>query len=723
MVWAGGALCLLAALLLAACGGESEPDPVEEPVAAAQTPTPEQPSPSPTATPEPEPTPTPTATPTAAKPYSDQSEGESQFNPDLAFDFDEDSVWGEVFDAIAEPERLCIENELGDEVLASARDEHVLSDAPTQPWQVGVFGCLAPETAATVFLSRMIVEVSDLMNSGVETCIRDLLVQTDLVAMVESTLPDADGSDAGDLSDEFTIKLFMCMAQATVPEDVIPHAETQQPIWSYATGGWVVNAPAVVDGMVFVGSDDNHIYALDAGAGEVVWRYETGDVIRSTPTVYEGTVYAGSNDGSVHALRAETGEALWTFSAGRPVQYAPIAGGGLVYVGANSTGDFAVHALDAATGDPAWIAEAPYPYGAPFAVAVAEGMLYAPGESGELYALDASTGELAWSFDAGMGAELPPTVVDGVAYLTSVNTAYALDAATGEELWSFGTDRFPARNFPALVVDGAYYFSPDNHLYALNVSTGMPRWTYEADAMIVTAPVVADGLVFAGSESGRFFALDAVFGQIAWTWDAPDVALASPSVIEGVLYAESSDGNLRAFRAWTGEELWTFQKGYFDGVPSYAVADGTLFIGSLDGAVYAFPALSADFDPVSKLDPPGFTQAMVRDAVARYQKDGRDAAVAYYSSPESVDGQWYVFIIDEEGYTIAHPNPDFIGRDPGMRVDPTGYVFGDDLLAATELGRWIDYVAVNPATGENALKHTWAVLHDGLVFASGWYEE
>ena len=582
-----GALCLMAALLLAACGGESEPETVEEPVLAAQTPTPE---PTPIATtPSAEHTSTPTATPRPAKPYSDQSEGESQFNPDLAFDFDESSVWGEVFDAIAEPERLCIESELDGDVMAAARRDRVLSEGETQPWQVAMFACLAPETAATVFFSRLVADVDDLMNAEAETCLRELLIQTDLARLVAATLPDAAGSDAEARTSEFTVKLFECMAQAMVPQDVAPPAEAQQPLWRYATDGWVVNAPAVIDGMVFVGSDDGYIYALDAVTGRLVWRHETSDVVRSTPAVSGGIVYAGSNDGYVYALSVETGEVLWLYYTEMQVEYTPLVSDGLVFVGAMSEFGYGVHAVDDTSGELEWIAEVPYPYGAPFAVTVADGMIYVPGEFGEHYAMDATTGELVWTFDAGLGAELPPTVVDGVAYLTAVNTAHALDAATGEELWSFGTGRFPARNFPAVVSEGIYYFSPDNLLYALDVVTGDPKWTYEADAMIETAPVVADGLVLAGSESGRFLALDSVTGQLAWTWDMPDAALDSPSVVGGVLYAESSDGNLRAFRAATSEVLWTFQKGYFDGVPSYAVTDGTLFLGSLDGAVYAFP--------------------------------------------------------------------------------------------------------------------------------------
>ena len=81
-----------------------------------------------------------------------------------------------------------------------------------------------------------------------------------------------------------------------------------------------------------------------------------------------------------------------------------------------------------------------------------------------------------------------------------------------------------------------------------------------------------------------------------------------------------------------------------------------------------------------------------------------------------------MFIVDQNGYTIAHPNPMFVGRDPSLRVDATGYFYGDDLLGANEAGRWVDYVLVNPETGDDRQKHTWAVRHDGLIFASGWYE-
>ena len=124
-----------------------------------------------------------------------------------------------------------------------------------------------------------------------------------------------------------------------------------------------------------------------------------------------------------------------------------------------------------------------------------------------------------------------------------------------------------------------------------------------------------------------------------------------------------------------------------------------------------------------KSDNPAYTQAFVQSAINLYEAIGRDATVEYYKTQESVDGQWYVFIIGaEDGITISHPNPIFLGRDPSLRIDATGYFYGDDMLSATEAGKWVDYVLENPATGTDRQKHTWAVRHDGLIFASGWYE-
>ena len=52
--------------------------------------------------------------------------------------------------------------------------------------------------------------------------------------------------------------------------------------------------PAVSDGVVYFGSTDNHLYALDAKTGKEKWKFKTGDWVSSSPAVSDGVVYFGS---------------------------------------------------------------------------------------------------------------------------------------------------------------------------------------------------------------------------------------------------------------------------------------------------------------------------------------------------------------------------------------------------------------------------------------------
>jgi outer membrane protein assembly factor BamB len=74
--------------------------------------------------------------------------------------------------------------------------------------------------------------------------------------------------------------------------------------WRFDAGDDVNAAPAVADGVVYAGSNDRHVYAVDVTSGEELWRYETGRVVKSPPAVVDGTVYVGSDDGRVYALAA-----------------------------------------------------------------------------------------------------------------------------------------------------------------------------------------------------------------------------------------------------------------------------------------------------------------------------------------------------------------------------------------------------------------------------------
>lgn len=59
---------------------------------------------------------------------------------------------------------------------------------------------------------------------------------------------------------------------------------------------------ACANGVVYVGSFDNNVYALDAATGALKWSYTTGNFIDSSPAVADGVVYIGSGDQRVYAF-------------------------------------------------------------------------------------------------------------------------------------------------------------------------------------------------------------------------------------------------------------------------------------------------------------------------------------------------------------------------------------------------------------------------------------
>ena len=108
-------------------------------------------------------------------------------------------------------------------------------------------------------------------------------------------------------------------------------------------------SPTVVNGVVYVGSDDHNVYSLNATTGAQLWNYTTGSYVDSSPAVVNGTVYVGSDDNNVYALNAATGAKLWNYATGSAVFSSPAVSNLVVYVGSNDGNLYAIGTAAVAT--------------------------------------------------------------------------------------------------------------------------------------------------------------------------------------------------------------------------------------------------------------------------------------------------------------------------------------------------------------------------------------
>ena len=118
--------------------------------------------------------------------------------------------------------------------------------------------------------------------------------------------------------------------------------------WSYLTGDSVYSSPAIgSDGGIYVGSDDDNIYALSS-AGSFHWSYLTGNNVWSPPAIgSDGWIYVGSDDRNIYAL-SSAGSLGWTYLTGSGLICSPAIGSdGGIYVGSGHW-DKNIYALSSA---------------------------------------------------------------------------------------------------------------------------------------------------------------------------------------------------------------------------------------------------------------------------------------------------------------------------------------------------------------------------------------
>jgi outer membrane protein assembly factor BamB len=210
------------------------------------------------------------------------------------------------------------------------------------------------------------------------------------------------------------------------------NAKSGTSLWKFRTEGRVRSSPAISNGVVYAGSYDGSLYAIDFNTGKQIWRYDTKGrslnsaqfgfdrkSILSSPAVFSGVVYVGSRDAHLYAVDATKGTLKWIVDyedEGMPWAISsPAVRGQVVYAG-TAFGGF-IHALQVADGKELWRFTMPsLVWSSP---AVTDSELYITNESGGLYAVDLASGKESWHFQTISSVQSSPAVAKGIVYFGS----------------------------------------------------------------------------------------------------------------------------------------------------------------------------------------------------------------------------------------------------------------------------------------------------------------
>lgn len=292
--------------------------------------------------------------------------------------------------------------------------------------------------------------------------------------------------------------------------------------------------PALDDERVYVGADIGVMYAINQADGSLAWSHQIGfhakgKGIFSSPAVHDGVVYFGGYDGNTYALDAKSGKKKWvSFEAdwvGSSPALAPDLG--LVFIGLEyglwrKRGGIA--ALDMNTGKTIWAyRDMPcYTHASPLYIALHREVVIGSND-GCVYLFDAKKGALIWKFEPAPLAEQELNTGfshfdikgrcaydekrDLIIALDTDGDVTFLDRKTGQKQAAFKAE-YGFYSSPVIYKDTVLVSSLDKNLYCINLDTFQEKWRWMSGARIFATPVLIDGSIYMGSNTGRLTELD-----------------------------------------------------------------------------------------------------------------------------------------------------------------------------------------------------------------------
>jgi outer membrane protein assembly factor BamB len=324
-------------------------------------------------------------------------------------------------------------------------------------------------------------------------------------------------------------------------------------------------------GLLYVGTRDGVLFALDMADGRVRWEQKLEDSVFGVPVVVgeEGDdprLLVGTEDGILHAIGLSDRETRWTYETPGRLRNPPLVHEGVVFF-VNSRDQ--VYALDVRTG--AWRWQYEQELRTEFTVfghaglslvpstdeGVELGTLYACFDDGKVVALAAGSGQSLW-----IASVAPPEGGDFV----DCDSTPLVDAEAG-----------------AVVVAGQ-----STGVVALSLDGGSELWRFPIRGARTLVRLPEDGALLGASSLEGVFVLEPDGSRLRWISRTDPGVLSTPVVVGRTVFVTHSEIGLLAFDVGSGELLAQLRTGSgISGEPAYDPRLGRLYAMSNRGTFVA----------------------------------------------------------------------------------------------------------------------------------------
>ncbi len=363
--------------------------------------------------------------------------------------------------------------------------------------------------------------------------------------------------------------------------------------WKYSTGSPIIGSPVIEDNVVYAGSTDGILYALNLTDGKEKWKYTTYGPIRSTVCIQNGLVFVLSGDGNLWAVDRQSGTFKWRFKT--------------------FTGFIGDRKYDYAD----YYASSPIIYN--------KGIYFGCSD-GRVYCVNIETGKLNWSYQTGDIVHTTPAIAQEKLFVGSYDGyVYALNPTTGTLIWKFksvGHRYFPRGEMtgnPATTNNLVLIGGRDYYIYGIEQNGGYCYWSRQFPKGWALPITVRDTVAYIGtSEDKELLAVDVRTGENIWKTNATFNIFGGCSFTSSMGYFGTLLGNAYGFDMKTGSLKWKFvTDGYTKNHLKYFKDDDTYRddIGSIlsgndavvmlyndMGAIFSTPALTGSNIVITSAD-------------------------------------------------------------------------------------------------------------------------